>query len=77
MSESDIVVSAEVLFDLEFGWDVTDELAVAVGARNVLDTYPKEGNPYLQETTNGRIYRSDSIVDWQGSFYYVRAKQSF
>ena len=68
---------AEVLFDLEFGWDVTDSLALAVGARNILDTYPKEGDPYLQETTNGRIYRSDSIVDWQGSFYYVRAKQTF
>ena len=68
---------AEVLFDLEFGWDVTDDLAIAVGARNVLDTYPAEGNPYLQETTNGRIYRSDSIVDWQGGFYYVRAKQTF
>jgi iron complex outermembrane receptor protein len=68
---------AEMLFDLEFGWDVNDSLAVAVGVRNILDTYPKEGDPYLQETTNGRIYRSDSIVDWQGSFYYVRAKQSF
>jgi len=68
---------AEVLFDLELGWDVTDSLALAIGARNILDTYPKEGDPYLQETTNGRIYRSDSIVDWQGSFYYIRAKHTF
>lgn len=67
----------EVLVDLEFGWDVTDDLSLAIGARNVLDTYPAEGNPYLQETTNGRIYRSDSIVDWQGGFYYIRAKQTF
>lgn len=70
-------IPAEVLFDLEFGWDVNDSLSLALGARNILNTYPKEGDPYLQETTNGRIYRSDSIVDWQGSFYYVRAKQTF
>jgi iron complex outermembrane recepter protein len=70
-------IPAEVLFDLELAWDVNEDLALAVGARNILDSYPAEGNPYLQETTNGRIYRSDSIVDWQGSFYYVRAKQSF
>lgn len=70
-------IPAEVLFDIELGWDVTDSLALAIGARNVLDAYPKEGDPYLQETTNGRIYRSDSIVDWQGSFYYIRAKQAF
>jgi iron complex outermembrane receptor protein len=70
-------IPAEVLFDLELGWDVTDDLSLAFGARNVLDAYPAIGNPYLQETTNGRIYRSDSIVDWQGGFYYVRAKQTF
>jgi iron complex outermembrane receptor protein len=68
---------AEVLFDIEFGWQATDTLSLALGARNVLDSYPAEGNPYLQETTNGRIYRSDSIVDWQGGFYYLRAKQTF
>jgi iron complex outermembrane receptor protein len=68
---------AEVLFDLEFGWDVTDDLSFALGARNILDTYPAEGDPYLQETTNGRIYRSDSVVDWQGRFFYLRAKQTF
>lgn len=70
-------IPAEVLIDLELGWDVTDSLSLAIGARNALDAYPAEGNPYLQETTNGRIYRSDSIVDWQGAFYYVRAKHSF
>ncbi len=70
-------IPAEVLFDLELGWQATDALNISVGARNVLDTYPKIGNPYLQETTNGRIYRSDSVVDWQGGFYYVRAKHTF
>jgi iron complex outermembrane receptor protein len=70
-------IPAEVLFDLELGWQATEGLNLAVGARNVLDAYPSVGDPYLQETTNGRIYRSDSVVDWQGGFYYVRAKQTF
>lgn len=69
--------SPETLFDLEASYDFPAELSVAIGIRNVLDTYPEEGNPRLGETTNGRVYRSDSPVDWQGRFFYLRAKKSF
>jgi iron complex outermembrane receptor protein len=41
---------------------------LAVGARNVFDEYPDEGEFRLRETSNGRICRSDPMVDWEGGF---------
>lgn len=70
-------LSDETLFDLEASYAITDSTTIAVGVRNVFDTYPDRADPALAESGNGRIYRSDSIVDWQGGFYYVRAKHTF
>jgi hypothetical protein len=41
---------------------------LAVCGRNVFDAYPDAGEFRLRETSNGRIYQSGSIVDWQGGF---------
>jgi iron complex outermembrane receptor protein len=65
----------EVLFDLELGWNVTDTTLIAVGARNIFDEYPDIDR--LREECCGALYRSDSVVDWQGGFYYVRARHAF
>ncbi len=65
----------EVLFDLELGWNVTDSTVIAFGARNLFDEYPDIDR--LREECCGAIYRSDSVVDWQGGYYYVRAKHDF
>jgi len=70
-------LSAETLFDIEASYDVTDSTSIAVGVRNVFDEYPDRADPALAESGNGRIYRSDSIVDWQGGFYYLKAKTTF
>ena len=67
----------EVLFDLEGSYDLTDAVTLAVGARNLFDEYPDAGDPAIGDTCCGRIYRSDSEVDWQGGFYYVRAVARF
>lgn len=67
----------EILFDIEVTYDVTPETSIALGVRNVFDEYPDPGEYRLRETSNGRIYRSDSIVDWQGGFVYLKAKHSF
>ena len=64
-----------VQFDLEASYEVNDGLTIAAGARNVFDEYPAEGQ--IGETCCGRIYRSDSIVDWQGGYYYLRAVANF
>jgi iron complex outermembrane receptor protein len=70
-------LGSEVLFDFEAQYAFTDDLTVAIGARNAFDEYPDAGEYRLRETSNGRIYRSDSIVDWQGGFYYGKIKYSF
>ena len=81
-SESDDgVVSAiqifepEVMFDLEGTYFISEMLSVSAGARNLFDNYPDAGE--IGETCCGRIYRSDSIVDWQGGYYYMRLNMSF
>ncbi|MEO0548444.1 MAG: TonB-dependent receptor [Pseudomonadota bacterium] len=64
-----------VQFDIEAAYEVSEVLTFAIGARNVTDEYPDEGT--IGETCCGRIYRSDSIVDWQGGYYYAKAIARF
>ena len=66
-----------MLFDFEVSYDVTDQAKISVGVRNAFDEYPDKGEYRLRETTNGRIYRSDSVVDWMGGFYYGKIKYTF
>ncbi|MEM6653908.1 MAG: TonB-dependent receptor, partial [Pseudomonadota bacterium] len=63
-----------VQFDLEGTYDINDIFSITVGARNIFDQYPDEGD---FEVCCGRIYRSDSIVDWQGGYYYTRLAAKF
>ncbi len=67
--------SGKVLFDLEASFDVDEYFTLAVGARNIFDEYPDAGT--MGETCCGRIYRSDSIIDWQGGYYYLKATADF
>ncbi|MEM9843047.1 MAG: TonB-dependent receptor, partial [Pseudomonadota bacterium] len=63
-----------VQFDLEGTYDINDIFSITVGARNIFDQYPDEGE---FEVCCGRIYRSDSVVDWQGGYYYTRLAAKF
>ncbi|ADM09745.1 TonB-dependent receptor, putative [Parvularcula bermudensis HTCC2503] len=65
----------ELFVDAELSLDVNDTTRFSVGARNLFDNYPDEGE--LGETCCGRIYRSDSVVDWQGGYYYAKATLTF
>ncbi len=67
----------EVLFDLEASYVVTGRLTFSIGARNVFDEYPDPGEYRMRETSNGRKYRSGSVVDWMGGFYYGKIKYRF
>ncbi|NQY38798.1 MAG: TonB-dependent receptor [Henriciella sp.] len=67
----------EVLIDVEGSYDLNEAITLSIGARNLLDEYPDAGDPAIGDTCCGRIYRSDSEVDWQGGFYYVRAVAKF
>ena len=50
---------------------------LAAGTRNVFDAYPDEGGFRLRETSNGRICRSEPIVDWQGGVDYGKISYAF
>jgi iron complex outermembrane receptor protein len=66
----------EAFVDLELSYRATDTYTVSVGARNLFANYPA-ADLTGESATNGRIYRSDSVVDWQGGFWYLKASASF
>ena len=65
---------SEVLLDLEAAFTLAERYTLRVGAENVLDNYPDPGQ---FEVCCGRIYRSDSIVPWQGRLFYAQLGISF
>jgi len=66
--------SSKVYFDLEASYTFMDNYRLAIGARNLFDAYPDVGN---FEVGQGRIYRSDSVLDWQGGYYYAKVSLKF
>jgi len=66
----------EMLFDTEVSYAATDTYTVSVGARNLFSNYP-DPDKTGESATNGRLYRSDSIVDWQGGFWYAKVSATF
>ncbi|MBN8831749.1 MAG: TonB-dependent receptor [Sphingomonadales bacterium] len=60
--------------DLEASYKFDESFTISVGGRNVLDHYPA---PDRLQPTAGRIYRTDSVVDWQGGYYYARLNFKF
>ena len=66
----------EIFVDVEGSWAVSENTTLTLGVRNVFDNYP-DRDKIGESATNGRIYRSDMIVDWQGGFYYARIGVTF
>jgi iron complex outermembrane receptor protein len=60
--------------DLELAYTFASNYRVTLGAQNLFDEFPDEGE---FETCCGRIYRSDSIPDWQGQLLYLQASAQF
>ena len=56
-------------FDFDVTWDISDTYRVTLGGNNIFDELPDRGD---FESCCGRIFRSDSIQDWQGPQYYIR-----
>ena len=65
---------SEVLLDLEAAFTLRERYTLRIGAENILDNYPEPGR---FEVCCGRIYRSDSIVPWQGRLFYTQLGVSF
>ena len=64
----------EVLVDLEATVNFRDRYTLKLGIENVFGNYPDPGE---FEVCCGRIYRSDSIVPWQGTLFYAQLGASF
>ncbi len=67
--------SAITFLDLEASYQVTDELRVSLGGRNLTDEYPEKDS--IGDYCCGRVYNSSTTVDWQGSYYYGRLSYNF
>ena len=65
---------SEVLLDVEAAFTLGERYTLRIGAENILDNYPDPGQ---FESCCGRIYRSDSIVPWQGRLFYAQLGISF
>jgi iron complex outermembrane receptor protein len=62
------------LIDIAFDYQVTDRLAVKVGAENVFDAYPDEA---VNQANRGLIYSRNAPYDTDGGQYYARLKYQF
>lgn len=69
-----IDAGSEITFDVEFGYNVMENLEVVVGANNLFDNYP-DGNPFA--TGWGAKYPVTAPMGFNGGMYYVRARYSF
>jgi len=74
---------AEVTFDLEARYALTENFTLAVGGENILDNYPdkdiRPGNWWVhtQSQANGARYPDQSPFGYNGGFWYVRASARF
>ncbi len=66
---------AQVTFDFELGYDVTENATIAIGAQNAFDSYPNENQ--WGSAVVGSKYPATAPAGYMGGFYYVRARASF
>ncbi len=69
-----IDVSSAFTLDAEIAYSMSDDLTMAVGAQNLLDTYPDE-NPYSGIV--GAKYPVTSPFGFNGGFWYAKAIYNF
>jgi iron complex outermembrane receptor protein len=72
----DITLGAKTVVDLEARYALTSKLNLAVGADNLLDTYP-ETLPASLNTTNNTPFSTFTPFGFSGRFVYARANYSF
>ncbi|HEY8617790.1 TonB-dependent receptor [Phenylobacterium sp.] len=62
--------------DLEVGFDVNDQVNVAVGANNLFNVYPSPNGTFNANLGSGQ-YPGTSPFGFTGGFYYARLQYSF
>ena len=66
---------AVTFLDVEAAYQVTEQIKVMVGGRNITDEYPDKDE--LGDDCCGRLYDSGATIDWQGAYYYGRVTFDF
>lgn len=69
----------QITLDAEIAWQLQPQLTLAVGAHNLLDSYPdyRRDNPPFDGEGNIFQYRGTSPFDYTGAWYYLRTTLSF
>ncbi len=71
-------VGAISYFDVELGYQVNDNVRLAVGAANVFDTYVEEiGAPYANRLSVGLPYPRRTAANYEGGSVYLKTVLSF
>ena len=74
-SEDDQTYTRKVIFDLETTYTVGSGVALTLGGRNILNTYPDE-NPNAADTI-GNKYGQFSPFGFDGAYWYAKVGYSF
>ena len=64
----------EAMVDVELGWTFGARYDLDFGVRNLFENYPDKAR---FETCCGIVYRTDSIMPWQGRLLYLRLAARF
>jgi iron complex outermembrane receptor protein len=72
---------AQVSLDLEVGATIKENYRIAVGAQNLLNTFPERETrnifPQTGGAANGSVYPDTAPIGQMGGFWYVRASARF
>ncbi|MCP1464357.1 TonB-dependent siderophore receptor [Pseudomonas sp. S3E17] len=71
----DRVYSAKWITDLDLGYNLTKDLNVAIGAKNLFDVYPKKQG--VPSSTMVSSYGTYSPYGFTGGYYYTRLTYAF
>jgi iron complex outermembrane receptor protein len=66
---------AVTFLDLEASYQVTEQIKLMMGGRNVTDEYPDKDE--IGNDCCGAVYPSATTIDWQGAYYYGRVSFEF
>ncbi len=61
--------SGKLYVDVDLTWDINDAYSFTIGGNNIFNEFPDKPE---NESFVGQIYRPGELLDWQGSYYFVR-----
>jgi iron complex outermembrane receptor protein len=66
-----------VITDVEISYEITEDLVVALGAKNVFNVFPEEYSEGRTSGFLGAIYPLNSPTGFNGGHYYLRMGWDF